>query len=141
MEGNNNMTPKQPGFVNGAPLFLLRAEGLAVALAAVAAFSRSGGSWRLFAILILAPDLSMLGYLAGPRTGAAAYNAAHAHLGPVIVLAAAVAFAVPAGIAIALIWIAHIGIDRALGFGLKYGEGFAFTHLGRVGRRAREAKS
>ena len=110
------MTLKQPGFVNGTPLFLLRAEGLAV--------------------LILAPDLSMLGYLAGPRIGAAAYNAVHAYVGPVILLSVAVALAAPVGITIALIWIAHLGIDRALGFGLKYGAGFAFTHLGRVGPRA-----
>ena len=130
------MTLKQPGFVNGTPLFLLRAEGLAVARAAIAAFSRSGGSWGLFAGLILAPDLSMLGYLAGPRIGAAAYNAVHAYVGPVILLSVAVALAAPVGIAIALIWIAHLGIDRALGFGLIYGAGFAFTHLGRVGPRA-----
>jgi hypothetical protein len=86
--------------------------------------------------LILAPDLSMLFYLVGPRIGAVAYNAAHSYLGPVMLLAAAVAFAAPAAIAIALIWIAHLGIDRALGFGLKYGAGFGFTHLGRVGPQA-----
>jgi hypothetical protein len=133
MEGSNDMTLKQPGFVNGAPRILLRAEGFAVTLAAIAAFSRSGGSWGLFTVLILAPDLSMLFYLAGPRIGAAAYNAVHTYLGPVILLAAAAALGAPTGIAIALIWTAHLGIDRALGFGLKYGEGFSFTHLGRVG--------
>ena len=64
------MIAKTPGFVNGAPRLLLRAEGLAVALASIVAFSRSGASWWLFAALILAPDLSMLFYLAGPRLGA-----------------------------------------------------------------------
>ena len=77
----------------------------------------------------------MLGYLAGPRIGAAAYNAVHSYVGPIILLVGAVTLGAPIGIAIALIWSAHIGIDRALGFGLKYPEGFAFTHLGRIGRQ------
>jgi hypothetical protein len=133
-----DMIAKTPGFVNGAPCLLLRAEGLAAALASVAAFAWSGASWLLFAALILAPDLSMLFYLAGPRQGAAGYNAAHAYLGPIALLAGAAALGAPTGVAIALIWSAHIGVDRALGYGLKYGEGFSSTHLGRIGRQARE---
>jgi Domain of unknown function (DUF4260) len=74
------MIAKTPGFVNGAPRLLLRAEGLAVALASIMAFSRSGASWWLFAALILAPDLSILFYLAGSRLGAASYNAVHTYL-------------------------------------------------------------
>jgi hypothetical protein len=127
------MIAKTPGFVNGAPLLLLQLEGLAVAIVSIVAFSRSGESWRLFAALILAPDLSILFYLAGPRTGAAFYNALHIYLGPIALFAASAALAAPVGIAAALIWCAHIGIDRALGFGLKYGGGFALTHLGRIG--------
>jgi hypothetical protein len=134
MEGQN-MIAKTPGFVNGAPRLLLRAEGLAVALASIAAFARSGASWLLFAALILAPDLSMLGYVAGPRAGAAAYNAVHIYLGPVALLAGAAVLGAPTGMAIALIWSAHIGVDRALGYGLKYGESFGATHLGRIGRQ------
>jgi hypothetical protein len=129
------MIAKAPGFVNGAPRLLLRAEGLAIALASIAAFSSIGASWRLFAALVLAPDLAILFYLAGPRTGAFAYNAVHVYLGPLALLGAAVALAAPTGVAVALIWSAHIGFDRALGYGLKYGEGFAFTHLGRIGRQ------
>jgi hypothetical protein len=129
------MITKTPGFVNGAPLLLLRLEGLAIALAAIVAFGHSGASWRLFAALILAPDFSILFYLAGPRIGAAFYNAAHIFLGPIALFAASAALAAPAGIAAALIWCAHIGIDRALGFGLKYGGGFTVTHLGRIGRQ------
>lgn len=130
------MIVKTPSFVNGAPLLLLRAEGLAVALLCVAAFSRSGASWWLFAALILVPDLSICVYLAGPRAGATAYNAVHTYLGPVALLSAAVVLAMPAGIWIALIWAAHIGIDRALGFGLKYPDAFSSTYLGGVGGRA-----
>jgi hypothetical protein len=130
------MINKPPGFVNGAPRLLLRAEGLAVATASIAAFNWSGASWWLFAGLFLAPDLSMLFYLAGPRLGAVAYNAVHVYLGPVVLLGGAMALAAPACLAAALIWCAHIGFDRALGFGLKYDEGFAFTHLGRIGSHA-----
>jgi hypothetical protein len=129
------MIVKPPSFVNGAPLLLLRAEGLAVALLCVAAFSRSGASWWLFAALILVLDLSICFYLAGPRAGATAYNAVHTYLGPVALLSAAVVLAMPAGIWIALIWAAHIGIDRALGFGLKYPDAFVSTHLGGIGSR------
>jgi hypothetical protein len=129
------MIAKTPGFVNGTPRLLLRAEGLAVALASIVAFSRSGASWWLFAALILAPDLSILFCLAGSRLGAASYNAVHVYLGPIVLFIAAAAVAAPTGIALALIWSAHIGIDRALGYGLKYGDGFTSTHLGRIGRQ------
>ncbi len=128
------MIANTSGFVNGVPRILLQAEWAAIALASIVAFSWSGASWWLFAALILAPDLSILGYLAGPRTGAIAYNAVHVYLGPITLFGAAVALAAPIGIALALIWSAHIGIDRMLGYGLKYGDGFTFTHLGRIGR-------
>lgn len=129
------MITKTPGFVNGAPLVLLRLEGLAVAIASIVVFSGCGASWQLFAELILTPDLSILFYLAGPRIGAAFYNAVHIYLGPIILLGVSAAAGASAGIAAALIWSAHIGIDRALGFGLKYGGGFALTHLGRIGHQ------
>ena len=130
------MIAKTPGFVNGVPRVLLQVEGFAVALASIVAFSWSGASWWLFAAFILAPDLSILCYLAGPRIGAIAYNTVHVYLGPVILFGAATALAMPTGIALALIWSAHIGIDRMFGYGLKYGDGFTFTHLGQIGRQA-----
>lgn len=129
------MIAKSSGFVNGAPRRLLRAEGLAVALTSIIAFSRSGAPWWLFTALILAPDLSILFYLAGSRLGAASYNAVHTYLGPIVLFVAAAALAAPTGIALALIWSAHIGIDRVLGYGLKYSDGFSSTHLGRIGRQ------
>ncbi|THD43822.1 MAG: DUF4260 family protein [Bradyrhizobium sp.] len=113
---------------------LLRAESLAVFAAAVAAYAYLGGSWALFAALLLAPDLAMLFYLAGPRVGAVAYNLVHAYVAPLALAIAGVAFAAPMALSVALIWLAHIGLDRALGYGLKYPSGFADTHLGRIGR-------
>jgi hypothetical protein len=118
------------------PRVFLRLEGAALLGLATFLFWKTGTSWWLYAILILAPDLSMLGYLAGPRIGAVVYNAVHAMIGPAALAVAG--FLLPSFdmIAVALIWIAHIGADRALGFGLKYADGFGYTHLGRLGRAA-----
>ena len=125
--------PVQPGFPPPLVAALLRIEGLAVFAAAVAAFHLTAGNWWLFLLLILLPDLSFLGSLAGERAGSRAYNLAHTYtmplvLGPAIWLAGGT-WALP----VALIWIAHIGADRALGYGLKY-DRFHVTHLGLIGK-------
>ena len=111
----------------------LRAEGLAVLAGCVVLFARGGHSWALSAVLFLAPDLSFAAYLAGPRVGAAVYNAAHSFVGPVALALAFLATGRPP--VLALIWAAHVGFDRALGYGLKYPTAFTDTHLGRIGRR------
>ena len=87
----------------------------------------------VLAALILVPDVSFAAYFLGTRPGAIAYNAMHVLFVPVALAIAG--FLLPSFdlIWIALIWAAHIGIDRALGFGLKYGAGASFTHLGRIG--------
>ncbi len=121
------------GNVDGGVRTLLRAEGLAVLALAVMAYAQFGAGWGFFALLFLLPDLSFLGYLAGPRIGAAAYNAAHSYAGALGLLALGVFAAMPLAVAAGLIWCAHIGFDRALGYGLKYSAGFSNTHLGRIG--------
>ena len=120
---------------------LLRLEGLALFLGAADLFAHQGASWKLFAVLFLAPDLSMLAYVFGSRAGALSYNAAHSTLGPIALAAASFFVPQPLPLPIALIWAAHIGIDRALGYGLKYASAFGDTHLGRIGRAAREARN
>ncbi|MBZ9809314.1 DUF4260 domain-containing protein [Mesorhizobium sp. BR1-1-9] len=112
----------------------IRLEWSAVAVSAIVFYALAGASWWLFALLILAPDLSMFGYLAGPRVGAACYNAFHILVPPVFLVLAGSLFGNATAIAIALIWIAHIAIDRALGYGLKLSSSFQDTHLGRIGR-------
>jgi hypothetical protein len=107
------------------PRVLLHLEGGAVLALSLWLYARTGASWGFFALLILAPDLSALGYLAGPRLGSVAYNAAHTYLVPVTLYA--VGFA-----PLALVWAAHVGGDRLLGFGLKYPTRFQDTHLARV---------
>jgi hypothetical protein len=114
---------------------IIRLEWAVVAVAAVVFYASAGASWWLFAVLILAPDLSMFGYLGGPRIGAIAYNALHILIVPVLLLLAGHLSGNAAAIAVALIWIAHIAIDRALGYGLKLSTGFQDTHLGRIGRK------
>jgi hypothetical protein len=115
--------------------FILRLEGLAAFVAGITAFALLGGSWWLFALLFLLPDLGLLGYLRGPKTGALTYNLTHTHAGPALLAALAWA-AAPTLLPVAAIWFAHIGFDRALGYGLKL-RTFGRTHLGRIGRSAR----
>jgi Domain of unknown function (DUF4260) len=124
-----------PG-VTGGPKLLLRLEGATLFLGAIVAFSMTEQPWWLFALLILVPDLSMAGYLAGSRVGALVYNAVHVTLGPIILTVVGLLLSDLPVLGVAMIWLAHIGIDRALGYGLKYGNGFGFTHLGRIGRNA-----
>jgi hypothetical protein len=123
------------GFVRGIPRVLLRIEGAGILGSAVGAYVWLGQPWWMFAVLILAPDLSMLGYVAGPRFGAVLYNALHTLAGPLIALGLAASLHQPVFAGVALIWLAHVGLDRMLGYGLKYGSGFSDTHLGALGRR------
>src|SRR5258706_640352 len=115
---------------------LLRLEGLALLLIAIDVYARLGLDWRVFAALFLAPDLSLLFYLFGSRVGAVAYNAAHSTLAPLVLAAAGTLIAQPLLLPIASIWLAHVGFDRALGYGLHDADGFGHTHLGRIGKKA-----
>ena len=120
--------------VSGTPRILLRAEGLVALVIATLAYRQLGASWGLFALLFLVPDLALIGYLGGPRMGALLYNACHTYLAPAALAALAYAGVLPNAWRLCLIWVAHIGLDRALGLGLKFGTAFRDTHLGPVGR-------
>lgn len=130
---NNTRTAPDP---DPASTLILRAEGAAVLAAALLAYAHLGLSWWLFAALILAPDLAMLGYLRGPRLGAALYNAAHTYVLPALVGIGGWWTESRLALGVALILVAHVGFDRAMGYGLKLPEGFKHTHLGRIGRGA-----
>lgn len=116
------------------PTVILRLEGLALLAAAVFLYARYGDGWVLFALLILAPDLSLLGYTAGPAVGAAAYDLLHTTVLPLAVGVVGIVAGSEAILSVALVWLAHIGMDRGLGYGLKLTSGFRDTHLGRIGR-------
>jgi len=118
--------------VGRLPRVLLRAEGLAVAVAAIALYFHADYPWWLLVALVLAPDLSMVGYLAGSTIGAAAYDAAHTYSLPVALAAVGLIVDAETAVRLGLIWLTHIGVDRAIGYGLKYPTGFKDTHLQRV---------
>jgi Domain of unknown function (DUF4260) len=121
------------GAAVGVPRLILRLEGAALFLAAAFVFWRLGGSWLLFVALFLAPDLAFLAYLVSPRAGAVVYNVLHATLGPLALFALGFRLNAPIIESLAMIWLGHVGLDRALGYGLKYATAFNDTHLGRIG--------
>jgi|SRR3984957_14766428 uncharacterized protein DUF4260 len=127
-------SPKTAGAVTGGVRTLLRLEGLALLSGMTLLYAVWGGSWWIYALLFLVPDLSFTAYLAGPRAGAIGYNAAHSYMAPVTLMVLGFGMASPLTLSVAMIWLAHIGFDRALGYGLKYSAGFGFTHLGRIGK-------
>lgn len=129
--------------VTGSPLVLLRLEGGVVLVGACLAHAALGGSWATFFALFLVPDLAMIGYLAGPRVGAASYNAAHTYLAPALLAGLGLLLGSTMLLGGACVWAAHVGFDRLLGFGLKYSTAFGDSHLGRrrLGRGNERARS
>jgi hypothetical protein len=114
------------------PRRLLHLEGLAVLVGALVLYFDAGYGWLLLVVLVLAPDLSMLGYLGGPAAGALTYDAVHTYVVPVALGVIGVVGEYDTATQVALIWLVHIGADRLLGYGLKYPTGFKDTHLQRV---------
>ena len=110
---------------------LLRLEGLLEFAAATLLYAHLGGNGWLFAALLLTPDMAMLGYLRNPRVGAFCYNLAHTTTLPLALAVIAFLTGATMGLLLALIWIAHIGMDRSLGYGFKSPERFRSTHLSR----------
>ncbi|HEY6943339.1 DUF4260 domain-containing protein [Dokdonella sp.] len=119
---------------------LLRVEGACVLFASTWLYAQSGYGWSVFALCFLAPDVAFLGYLAGRRIGAACYNATHAYVGPIACFVAGQLIGRPELFVAGLVWTAHVGFDRMLGYGLKYASGFGDTHLGPIGRGPRRAR-
>jgi len=114
------------------PRRLLHLEGLAVLAGSLALYFDAGYGWLLLLVLFLAPDLSMLGYVAGPALGALTYDVVHTYTLPVALGVIGVLGETDTAIQVALIWLAHIGMDRMLGYGLKYPSAFKDSHLQRV---------
>jgi hypothetical protein len=118
--------------VTGSPHVWLRLEGAAVFLASIWLYGGQLGSWWAFTALFLAPDLSMATYLAGPAIGARFYNLVHNYVAPIFLATYGPSVGRADVVPYALIWTAHIGLDRLLGFGLKYNDAFRNTHLSRL---------
>ncbi len=114
------------------PNLLLRLEGVIVLLLAIGAYFHLRASGLLFVVLILAPDLSALGYLVNARVGSWTYDLIHTYVLPALLVVAGLVWDQSLLVHISLIWFAHIGVDRLLGYGLKYPTAFKDTHLQRV---------
>ncbi len=123
-----------PAAVSGLPLRILRSEGLVLLVAALATyFAGLEEPWWLVPLLLFVPDVFMAGYAKSRRAGAVLYNLAHSYPAPALLGALASVAGQPLWQGVALVWFAHIGMDRALGYGLKYDTDFKDTHLGRIG--------
>ncbi len=114
------------------PKLLLHIEGGIVLLAACVLYQHLNARWLWFAVLFLVPDISMLGYLVDKKAGAMAYNFVHTYTVPIALLLALWLSGQVSYVWVVLIWVAHIGFDRLLGYGLKYETAFKDTHLNRL---------
>lgn len=122
---------KTGGKISG-PALLLRLEGLLLFVGMTGGFYILGGRWLWYGLLLLAPDVSMLGYLVGKRVGAVVYNVFHSIAIPAALCGGGLFLGMDRVVWVGLIWLAHIGIDRALGFGFKYQTAFGDTHFQRL---------
>jgi Domain of unknown function (DUF4260) len=114
------------------PKFLMHLEGGVLLVMALFLYGWTGGNWWLFALLLLAPDLAMVGYMKDAKLGAVIYNFFHIYLWPALLGVIGLWSGNALLIQLGLIWLAHIGMDRMLGYGLKYPTEFKDTHFSRV---------
>ncbi|MFE8703097.1 DUF4260 domain-containing protein [Cytobacillus sp. FJAT-54145] len=110
----------------------LHIEGLTVLILSITVYAYQDYSWLLFFILLFVPDLSMMGYAFNKKIGALVYNAFHTYSLPILILVLGVVMENQTLLSIGIIWTSHIGMDRVLGYGLKYPTDFKDTHLNRV---------
>lgn len=129
------MNKQENGYVTGNVNWLLRAEGLAIFAFALMAYNFLGYDWGFFILAFFAPDLALLAYFHSRTSGAIFYNLTHAYILPLMLFAYGFMVLSSDADRIATVWIAHVGFDRALGFGLKYARGFRYTHFGKLGRK------
>ncbi|PRZ03406.1 uncharacterized protein DUF4260 [Isoptericola sp. CG 20/1183] len=117
-------------------------NGLVVVLAVAGTLTIEPGLWWFPLAVFLAFDLSMVGYLRSPAAGAATYNAVHTYVWPLVLAVAGLVAGTGAPTLsrwltlVSLAWAFHVGLDRALGYGLKLADAFTHTHLGWIGKDA-----
>ncbi|MBN8208135.1 DUF4260 domain-containing protein [Bacillus sp. NTK071] len=108
---------------------ILHIEGLIVLLVSVYFYAHLDASWWLFFLCLLVPDISMLGYIFNNATGSIIYNIGHTYIIPLLLVILSLILKQDLMMILSLIWIAHIGMDRTIGYGLKYPNNFKDTHL------------
>jgi len=117
------------GTVVGAPRLWLQLEGVTLLVGSLVAFSTTHRSWWLVLLVLFLPDLFMAGYLGGTRIGARVYNLAHSTPLPALMVGYGWWQYKQLFMALGLVWLGHIGMDRLFTFGLKYPDHFQHTHL------------
>jgi hypothetical protein len=130
MSTNTPITSKSFSF--SMPRLLISVESLAIFVAACVFYAQQQFNGWIFLLLLLTPDLSMVGYLANKSAGAMLYNIVHTYTLPLILIGLSLAFTWGLGLQLGLIWLAHNSMDRTVGYGLKYQSGFKDTHLSRI---------
>lgn len=121
-------------FVTGKPKVFLRLDGLVLLVATLFLFHSTHQQWWWVPVLLFVPDIFMIGYIRSTETGAFLYNLGHSYFLPSLLALYAWQSDRPLLLAVGLIWFAHIGMDRCLGYGLKYDDNFKHTHLGSIGK-------
>lgn len=111
---------------------MLHVEGAFILILSIYLYAQQDYGWLMFFLLLLAPDISMLGYIVNKDVGAFMYNIFHTYSVPIVLVIIGLFLTIELVLAIGLIWFAHIGMDRMLGYGLKYTTDFKDTHLSRV---------
>jgi hypothetical protein len=117
------------------PIWFQRLEGAALFIAATLIYFNDDLGWAIYILLLFTFDASMVGYALNPRIGAILYNAVHSLIGPALLTPFYLWSSEPWLLGLICLWVAHIGLDRALGYGLKLTSGFRHTHLGEIGKR------
>jgi uncharacterized protein DUF4260 len=125
--------PPADGMVIGTPRRWLRVEGATLVAGSLIAYATTDQAWWLVPLTLLLPDLTMIGYLGGTRLGSYLYNLGHSTPVPAVIVAIGWWQDNSLVVALGLVWLAHIGLDRLIGYGLKYDDHFQHTHLGRLG--------
>lgn len=114
------------------PALLLRLESAAILIGAIALYADAGWSWLVFVGLLIAPDISLLALAVNDRLGAVLYDVVHNYSLPVALGVVSLLADASLGVQIATVWIAHIGMDRLIGYGLRYPSNSKETHLQRL---------
>ena len=111
---------------------LIQLEGMIVMILGIYIYFASGYSWWIFLLLLFVPDISMAGYMINTKIGAYLYNASHTFIAPLLLLLVGIMFSMDSLLMVGLIWMVHIGMDRMMGYGLKYKTHFKDTHIQRL---------
>jgi hypothetical protein len=130
MEENIDDPQKSKG-LSRTRIFLIL-ESAVIFIGSLLIYLFLSGNWIIFLVLLLAPDIFMIGYLKNSQVGSIIYNIGHVYAWPIVLIIIGILIKFNLLILFSLIWMAHIIMDRAMGYGLKYPSDFKDTHMQRI---------